>query len=282
MSTFERRNYSDQLNIETPEQVELQFRVAGIGSRFVAVMLDHILQAVAFFFLILIFVLVAAGAYKSFAGLSGITYNTTSKWALAALIFISFCLNWGYFALFEAFWKGQTPGKRVMKLRAIKDSGRQITLFESLARNLLRYVDYLPSMYLIGVITMLCNKSNKRLGDYAAGTIVIHEARDEQPLFYQGYLDTPFPPQPKFATAPQTSSGVFPADAVAKLSASDLQIIDTFFARALDLNVETRASMATRIATTMTTRMGVPLPESNPERVLEAIAMQMRGSGRRF
>src|SRR5207244_5065892 len=73
-------------------------------------------------------------------------------------------------------------GKRLLKSRVIKDSGRQITLFEALARNLLRVIDMLPSFYLIGVITMLCNREQKRLGDLVAGTIVVHERSDEQPL----------------------------------------------------------------------------------------------------
>src|SRR6202453_4051205 len=111
--------------------------------------------------------------------------DATGKWFEAAIIFINFCLIWGYFALFEAYWHGQTPGKRAMKLRVIKDSGRQITLFEALARNLLRVVDYLPSLYLVGVITMLCNKRNQRLGDLAAGTIVVHERLDGPSLLYQ-------------------------------------------------------------------------------------------------
>ena len=102
------------------------------------------------------------------------------------MIFAGFLLVWGYFSLFEAFWRGQTPGKRAMKLRVIKDAGRQITLFESLARNLLRIVDYFPGLYLTGVITMLCNKRSKRLGDLAAGTLVVHERGDEQPLLYTG------------------------------------------------------------------------------------------------
>lgn len=280
MSTFERRNYSDQLNIDTPEQVELQFRVAGIGSRFVALLVDHLIQFSFYLLLILVLVLVFSGS-RSAPAAAEHELDTAGKWFIAAFIIANFCLLWGYFALFEAFWKGQTPGKRVMRLRVIKDSGRQITLFEALARNLLRIVDYFPSMYLTGVITMLCNKANKRLGDFVAGTLVIHEPSEEQPMFVQtpAFLT---PNMVSFA-APSTSlPGMFPADAVAKLQPRDLLIIDTFFGRALDLPMETRALMAYRIANEMCAKMGVLVPEGNPERALEAMAVQMRGRGRSY
>ena len=287
MSTFERKNYSDQLNIDTPEQVELEFSVAGVGSRFVAALLDYLIQAVCFALEILLFVMIASGAAAAKASDS---LDTAAKWFVAFLIFLNFAFFTGYFALFEAYWRGQTPGKRAMKLRVIKDSGRQITLFESLARNLIRVVDYLPGMYLVGVITMLCNKRNKRLGDLAAGTIVVHERMDEQPLIYQtsttlvaptGFAAQPFA-QETLAPWAKPVAAMFPADAVAKLGAQDLVVIEAFFSRMLDLPMETRATVAYRMVAQMAAKMGVAVPEGNPERALEAMAFQMRGSGRAF
>ena len=168
---YQQTGFADQLNIETPEQVDLRFPVAGIGSRFVALLIDHLIQ---FFTLLLILFGIALLPGDNHAAKAA-EMDTATKWVLAAITFIIFCLMVGYFALFEAFWHGQTPGKHVMKLRVIKDSGRQITLFEALARNLLRFIDLLPNFYLAGVITMLCNRKNKRLGDLAAGTLVVHE-----------------------------------------------------------------------------------------------------------
>ena len=197
------------------------------------------------------------------------------------LIFAGFLLYWGYFALFEAFWHGQTPGKRVMKLRVIKDSGRGITLFESLARNLLRTADFLPSLYLAGVITMLANKRNKRLGDLAAGTLVIHERPDSQPLLYTGQSGSGnfFAPAQPWEAASATPS-LFPADSLARLSAGDLVVIEAFFARALDLPLDVRAAMAHRILAEAVTKMTATLPPGNPERALEAIAIAMRAQRR--
>lgn len=257
----------------------LEFPVAGLGSRFVALLLDHVFQGAAIFVLILLVVIVAA--------MTGSRHwmSTSSKWFFAILIALFFLLFWGYYTLFEAFWHGQTPGKRIMHLRVIKDSGRQITLFEAMARNLLRFVDYMPSAYLAGVITMLCNKRNKRLGDLAAGTLVIHERVDVQPLLWTGSgapANVPYaPPQPWQTELPASAEPLFPADAVARLSGADLTVVEAFFARALDLPLETRASMAQRIAGEMTVKMGVGLPAGSPERTLEALAVQMRAQGRR-
>jgi uncharacterized RDD family membrane protein YckC len=274
----------DEHYIDTPEQVELRFNIAGIGSRFVAILLDTVLLYFVLGVIVLIFVLFASAVGPALEN----KMDTLGLWFVAVMILIVFLFLWGYFALFEAFWRGQTPGKRVMKLRVIKDSGRQITLFEALARNLLRAVDYLPSLYLVGIITMLCNKRNKRLGDLVAGTIVVHERSDEQPMLIQTST-TILAPKALDATPWQASNSsvwgqtvpsLFPADQVAKLSLHDLVVIETFFARMLDIPTETRAAMAYRIAGQMTEKMGATTEESNPERILESIAYQMRSSGR--
>ena len=294
MSSFEQRGFKDETYtgqadthyIDTPEQVGLEYSVAGLGSRFVAALLDALI--VGAFFLAEVLVLVVIGAASS-ATPAGKLSEAAGKWFLAFVIFINFCIVWGYFALFEAYWHGQTPGKRAMKVRVIKDSGRQITLFEALARNLMRVIDYLPSLYLVGVITMLCNKRNQRLGDLVAGTIVVHERLDEPSLLYQ--TSTTLVAPAGFTAQPvgqetvlpwgQAVTAIFPADAVAKLSAQDLMVIETFFARMLDLPMETRAALAYRMVAQMAAKMGVAVPEGNPERALESMAYQMRSGGRR-
>jgi len=275
------KGYADQLNIETPEQVELRFPIAGIGSRFLALMTDSLLQGAAIFALILGFVLLVSAVPKTLG--STASSATAGKWIVAAIFLFYFLLYWGYYSLFEAFWNGQTPGKRLLKIRVIKDSGRQITLFEALARNLLRVVDMLPSFYLIGVITMLCNREQKRLGDLVAGTIVVHERTEEQPLMSHNSrtFTSALYPQP-LEMAREPVSMLLPADGVARLDAGDLNVIDTFFSRALDLDLDKRAEIAGRIADRMSVKMQVPLPvDVAPERVLESIAHTMRAqSGR--
>jgi uncharacterized RDD family membrane protein YckC len=275
------RGYADQLNIETPEQVDLRFPIAGIGSRFLALLTDSFLQGIALFLMFFAFVLIFSSAKKLPGGVA--PSDTAAKWFIAAIFLFYFLLYWGYFSLFEAFWNGQTPGKRLLKIRVIKDSGRQITLFEALARNLIRVVDALPSFYLIGVISMLCNKEQKRLGDFVAGTIVVHERSDEQPLMSHNSrtFTSSLYPQP-LETTREPVGVALPADSVARLDAGDLNVIDTFFSRALDLDLDKRAEMAERIAERMSAKMQVPLPAGETsERVLESIAHAMRAQGRR-
>lgn len=274
-------NQFDQLNIETPEQVDLRLPIAGIGSRFIAILTDTIIQIVAEIVLVLVFVIfVSAAQRQHIMQLS----DTAAKWFLAALFLFHFLLYWGYFALFEAFWNGQTPGKRLVKIRVIKDSGRQITLFEALARNLIRVVDMIPpSLYLVGLITMLCNRQQKRLGDFVAGTIVIHERTSEQPLLghnSRSITATVYQqPQPEFVQ--RAGSFQPPADAIARLRPEDLNVIESFLARSLDFDTSTRSVMAQRIATSMFAKMNLTLPpEQNPERALEAISYAMRSNSR--
>jgi uncharacterized RDD family membrane protein YckC len=282
MSSFEQRSFRDEVYtgradthyIDTPEQVGLEYSVAGVGSRFVAALLDSLVIGAFFLLEVLVLALIsAAGVDTNHLG------KTAEKWFWAFIIFINFAIVWGYFALLEAYWHGQTLGKRAMKLRVIKDSGRQITLFEALARNLMRVVDFQPGLYLAGVITMLCNKQNQRLGDMVAGTLVVHERLDEPSLLYQ--TNTTLAPE-SFTAQPwgQGVTAMFAADAVAKLSAQDLLVIEAFFARMLDLSMETRAAVANRMLAQMTAKMGVVVPEGNPERALESMAYQMRSGGR--
>ncbi|MGA7158810.1 MAG: RDD family protein [Acidobacteriaceae bacterium] len=299
MSSFEQREFgnggytgqtethsSDTHYIDTPEQVGLEFAVAGLGSRFVAALLDGLIVS-AFFFLEVLALIMIGAAVKNTPTPN--VSDAAEKWFAAFAIFVNFLVVWGYFALFEAYWHGQTPGKRAMKLRVIKDSGRQITMFESMARNLMRVVDYLPSMYLVGAITMLCNKRSQRLGDLVAGTIVVHERLDEPSLLYRTsatqvapeVFTGRTPPQEMGLTWGPKPTAIFPADAVAKLGTQDLVVIETFFARMLDLPMETRATVAYQMAAQMCAKMGVGVPEGNPERTLESIAYQMRSGGRR-
>src|ERR1700756_1234334 len=272
----------DQLTIDTPEQVSIRFPVAGLGSRFLAILTDSVVQGVAYALLILVFVLVATSAPRAFGGALS---RTGEKWLIAGIILFHFLMFWGYFTLFETFWNGQTPGKKLCKIRVIQQSGRQITFFEAMTRNLLRIVDMLPGFYLIGVIATLCNRQHQRLGDLAAGTLVIHERPSDEPL-WSGQAARTIPAaafEPALLENPsqQRDDLTLPADAVARLSAEDLSVIDRFFSRILDMELDTRARIAERLAAQLSAKIGLALePGVKPERFLEAIARQMRNHGR--
>jgi uncharacterized RDD family membrane protein YckC len=273
----------DQLTIDTPEQVSLRFPVAGIGSRFLAILVDTLIQIVVYLLFFLVLVLIASAAPKNNTG--QLSHNG-EKWLIAFLILINFLMYWGYFTLFEGFKNGQTPGKMVFKLRVIQDSGRQITFFEAMTRNLIRVIDLLPGFYLAGVIAMVCNHRHKRLGDLAAGTLVVHERQSEEPIWGgtgpRTITAAAFTPSPSdsFLQSRNAPEITLPADAVARLTTDDLSVIDRFFSRILDMDLTTRASIAERLATQMTAKMQTEIPAgTKPERLLEVIAHQMRSQG---
>ena len=103
-------------------------------------------------------------------------------WFLAVIVIAAFLLFYGYFAGFEAFWHGQTPGKRLIGLRVLSVTGRPARIDEAILRNLLRVIDQLPGVYAIGIVTMLVSSRNQRLGDLAAGTVVVHEKALSAPV----------------------------------------------------------------------------------------------------
>ncbi len=248
----------DKLTIETPEQTSLEFPLAGIGSRFLAVALDTLLQFGVYIVLGLIAAMVSS---------VGIFSTLGKQWGLAILGFIAFAVQFGYFATFEIVWNGQTPGKRWTHLRVIQDSGRPITAYDAILRNLLRIVDNLPILYAIGIVTMLISKENKRVGDYAAGTVVVHE----KPL--QGVTAIW-----SVTAAPGQS---VPTTPVGQLAPDELQLVETFFERRVSLDPEVRRSMARQIAQRLGDRLNIP-GEARPdaEQFLETLAEQRRSSAR--
>jgi uncharacterized RDD family membrane protein YckC len=266
----DRDQYRKDFSIETPELVALEFPLAGIGSRFIAILIDYLLQFAAFIALILVMLLFLPSMQKFEAA--------SAKWVLALLILIPFLLQWGYFALFEGLWHGQTPGKRVAKIRVIQQSGRAITIFESLSRNFVRAIDFLPTFYVVGTISIFVTSRNQRLGDLVAGTLVVHESQSrDQPSLANTRLFTEIPQH-----APATSRmTTIPADALSRLNSADLEAIETFLERRLDMTLEVRQSLAARLVASTVARMYVPSPTAmHPETFLEEVAYGMRSQGR--
>jgi len=153
---------SDDLVVSTPERVAFQYEIAGIGSRFLAQFVDVVIITV-----IQSVITIGAGA------LGGL-FNSIQLFGLVELI-LTFILIAGYFLLSEAVSNGQTLGKRYVRLRVVGDQGEPLTLGQAAIRNLVRVVDFLPVFYAIGVVTMFSNRRAKRLGDFAAGTLVVRD-----------------------------------------------------------------------------------------------------------
>ncbi len=266
---------SDQLNIDTPELVEIEMPLAGIGSRFIAILVDYLIWGAGLLVLVVAFSLFMPGL-KAFS-------KASAQWATAIGIFLLFLLQWGYFTLFEAFWNGRTPGKRVARIRVIQRSGRAIGLFESMARNLVRYADQIPFFYAVGVIVMFSTRQHQRLGDLAAGTLVVRDREQENPLWNDSgsrtFTAQVFAPR---APIPEPHTAVtLPATGIAKLSAADLEVLEGFFARRLDMSLETRRALALRIASAIHAKSGLEPPAgASTETFLEATARQLRDVGR--
>jgi len=264
----------DQISIDTPELVSIDMPLAGLGSRFIALLVDYIIWTVALILLVIIAALLSP-AISAFNKLS-------AQWAEAIVIFLIFLFNWGYFTLFEAFWNGRTPGKKVAKIRVIQRSGRSIGLFESMARNFIRYIDQIPFFYAVGVITMFVNKQHQRLGDLAAGTLVVRDREPETALWGESSSRT-FTAQ-LFASAaiPEPHHALsLPALGIARLSSADLEVLESFFSRRLDMSLETRALLAQRIAAAIQAKSGLEIPPgASVETFLEATARQLRDQAR--
>ncbi|MCE5315544.1 MAG: RDD family protein [Armatimonadota bacterium] len=159
--------------IMTPEQVEVRFELAGIGSRFIAVMLDTLLQALVMIIIILTLTLGMGGAVWLDA------LGSASSWIYAVIIILVFVITGGYFLFFEATRNGQTPGKKSVGIRVIRDTGHPIDFRAALLRNIMRIVDSLPGAYGIGIISVFFSPQYRRLGDYVAGTLVVKVGRPE-------------------------------------------------------------------------------------------------------
>lgn len=270
----------DQLSIDTPELVSIDISVAGIGSRCVAVLIDYLIQGVTVVLGLLLISLFVSQNPLSSAG-PNISAGAAYKWGVAIGIAIPFLLHWGYFTMFEAFWNGQTPGKRLMKLRVIQLSGRALGLFESMGRNLIRYVDMLPVFYFLGAICVFVTRRQQRLGDMVAGTVVVHATPIETSFVPSGSrtFTAPAFERPVEEAQPQKTSGL-QADAVRRLNHEDLQMIDNFLARRLDLPMDVRPSLAQKLSWRMAAKMRQEIPaHMTDETFLESLAVELREHG---
>jgi uncharacterized RDD family membrane protein YckC len=251
----------DRIKVDTPEQIALEFPLAGIGSRFLAIALDTVLQTLLY--LAGIFAVIGTAKYAS--SLPAALAWLPRSWAPALLIIFLFCVYWGYFALFEILWKGQTPGKRLAGIRVIKDSGRAINVYEAIGRNLLRGVDWLPGMYITGITSMMISRRNQRLGDHLVGSIVVHDKRAEE------LRPDWSPSSEKTSSNPQLS----------KITPEELVLIETYLQRRLSLDLGVRDATAHKIAMRVTAKTGIERPpEQSLDDFLESIAKQVRDNAR--
>lgn len=237
----------ETLIIETPERVPLAFALASIGNRFLAVAIDHFIQYLSIF--------TVAWAFINFTGVGDPTtsdslpqfFGEMPKWTIAILIIVLFLIFAGYFIVFEWLWNGQTPGKRLLKLRVIREDGRPITLWEAIARNLLRIFDAVPGfilpVYSIGIISIFLSSRDQRVGDMFAGTVVVRERLDEAPTFAETFSN----PVSDAAFRRVQKRTEFQAN-INLLTESEIEVVESFLRRRWDLTERQRLWMGWRVA----------------------------------
>jgi uncharacterized membrane protein SpoIIM required for sporulation/uncharacterized RDD family membrane protein YckC len=211
-------DYRQRLQVETPEHVMLDLEIAGVGSRALAALLDLlILVGAAFGVLIVLYIV----------GGFGVTIGSLGG---AILLFVAFTVWTGYFILFEGLRQGQTPGKRIVGIRVVSDTGNAVGLGAAAARNLLRIADFLPPPYLIGTLLVALHPRGKRLGDMVAGTVV---ARDR-------------PLQLVVASAARPASASL--SLIPDLSDTEFRVLAQFETRQAQLSQPARLRLAAAIA----------------------------------
>src|SRR5919107_6436425 len=232
----------ETLVIETPERVPLHFALASIGNRFLACALDHFLQ---------LFVMLVVALVLAWLGASARWYEQlrgAPKWVLALLIVAVSAVWSGYFAVFEWAWGGQTPGKRWLKLRVIREDGRPVTFWEAAARNTVRVFDMMPwviiPFYSVGLVSVFVSRRDQRVGDFVAGTVVVREREAQAPTFEQVFSA----PTSDAALRRSFKPVAFTADLRA-LNEAEIEVVEAFLRRRWDVDESARQWMAWRVAT---------------------------------
>ena len=226
------------LVIETPERVPLHFALASIGNRFLACAIDHTIQGI-----VLAIIAISGLIIANFSNLEN-AIASAPKWVYAVMILLVFLIFSSYFAFFEWMWSGQTPGKRWLKLRVIREDGRPIPFWEACVRNLLRTFDMMPApFYSIGLICVFVNGRDQRVGDMVAGTVVVREREAEAPRFAQVFASPVSDPALRRSFKPVDFTG-----SLNSLTEAEIQVVETFLRRRWDLEDVPRQWMAWRVA----------------------------------
>ena len=231
----------DRYTVETPEQIDLLYDVAGIGSRFLAALIDHVLLAII---LSLLCSLLAVIADRFQVGLSG----TAILSIFGIGIFLFLC---AYYIFFETIWNGQTPGKRLIGIRMVRAGGRPIGFLASTIRNFIRLADFLPILYGVGALVMFVDHRSRRLGDLAAGALAIQERK---PITLQMLAESEGE-QPR--GVPAVAEITIPN--LEALQADDLRLLEAYLRRRTSLSMEARRRVAGMLLDGIQARLGYPI-----------------------
>jgi len=257
----------DRVVIETPEHVQFSYELAGLGSRFLALVLDTLIQGAG---LLVVLILLSAAnqllnwAWPDLGEVAGLPFT------MLIIVFSMTLLVLAYFIIFELIWNGQTPGKRIGGMRVIRVGGGSIGFAASAIRNILRLVDSFPIFYLFGGLFAFFTTASQRIGDLAAGTIVVKERLWE----YPGEEETTELGEEAGDLAEAGDPAVRRARGyVSSLRPEQIRTVCRFIERRSELSADMRNQLATRIAATLREQFpGIALAEGeDPERLVEIV-----------
>ncbi len=247
--------YEDRISVATPEGVTLEATLAGVGSRLAAGVIDQLLR-----WLVVLAVIILMGLMALVS--EGSVGDTASGLAVAGLFVVLFLVQFAYDVLFETLAAGRTPGKRLTGLRVVKLGGAPVGFMASALRNLVRIVDALPGFYLVGILAVLVTRNNQRLGDLAAGTVVIRDRTQATAL-----------PQ-----APTATDDTALYD-VSSISADEVATVRRFLDRRSTLAPEARDRLAYEMATRLGPKVPGPPRRWDPEEFLEYLVSAKAARG---
>jgi len=244
----------DRVTISTPEGIEIDLVLAGLGSRFLATLLDTLIQSGA--------ILALAVALGALSG--GISGGGVGGWASALFYLAIFMIFFGYHIVFETLASGRSPGKRAAGIRVVRLGGEPVGFLASTIRNTVRLLDFLPFLYGVGMAAIVASEKNQRVGDIAAGTLVVRERA--------GGVTNPA------SVAFWASSVTVPAEAVATwdvsaITADELRAVRHFLDRRLQLAWAPRAHLAWELVSRLGPKVAGAPAGVHPEYLLEGIVV---------
>jgi uncharacterized RDD family membrane protein YckC len=243
-------SYEDRVAIATPEGVELDLVVAGLGSRFIAISIDTLIQCALLF-----------GVWAVAGSIS-----TKSGWAAAFATTGTFLVLWGYFTFFEGFNAGRTPGKMVAGLRTTSADGTALGFGASAVRNLVRFVDFLPFFYGVGMISIFATAHDQRLGDLAAGTLVLRERREADSFPAPVAAPRPWTPVASDPAAPPWTTWD-----VSAVNVPETTVAQQFLWRRWEIEWNARVHLGSQLAARLRPKVGGELDGLPDEAVIEGI-----------
>ena len=220
-----------EASVVTPEHVQLRFQTAGLGSRAAAQLIDTGILLLVNITVFVLFSIVVLDRNEFWL-------EEMKDFAIALLLLFLFIVNAGYFFFLEAFWTGQTVGKRLMKIRVIRDNGQPITFLSAAIRNLFRLIDAIPSGYFLGALVSFFHPQDKRIGDLVAGTIVVSENEQGKMSRKQRSMQNQAIGLPLLLEDRQRQA----------ITREDWQLLSTFITRLDSLSKEKRRELGDQIA----------------------------------